>query len=91
MIVYAVTFTQMYAERSADRIKSGSGKLVQFWLAAGETVTAKDPLPAEAILLGTTGKFVFLYSVPRKATYIVPIENLARLVIPAERRRRTVR
>lgn len=78
---YAFVFIEMYATRITDRIKEGHGREVRIELASGA------PPPSPALLLGTTSKFVFLYVPPAKQTHIIPIENVARLVVaePKER------
>ena len=41
----------------------------------------------QPVLLGTTGKFLFLYYPSRKATEIVPIDNTAVLTVDSRRRK----
>lgn len=79
VLIYAFVFIQMYAERVADRIKAGHGREIRVELIAG------PPLTSRALLLGTTAKFVFVYLPAEKRTYILPIENIARLIVSAER------
>ena len=81
VLIYAVLFTQLYAERVADRIKEGHGREVQVELASGARFASRT------LLLGTTSKFVFLYLPMEKKTHVVPIENLSRLVVSAEKSR----
>ena len=81
VVVYAILFTQFYAEREANRIKDGKGKRVSLLRNDG---IASDEQP---ILLGTTGKFIFLYFPSRKATEIVPVESTVALTVDSRRRR----
>jgi hypothetical protein len=82
IVVYAILFTQLYAAREVSRIKSGkSGHRVSFMRTDG-IVSDEQP-----ILLGTTGKFIFLYSRTRKATEIVPIDNTAAITVDSRRRK----
>ena len=82
VVVYAILFTQLYAAAEVKRIKSGkSGHRVSFMRADG-IVSDEQP-----ILLGTTGKFIFLYSRSRKTTEIVPIDNTAAITVDSRRRK----
>lgn len=81
VLIYAFVFIEIYAVRVTDRIKEGHGREVHIELASGA------PPRSPALLLGTTAKFVFLYVPASKQTHIIPIENVARLVVaePKER------
>ena len=81
VLVYAIVFTQVYAERGANRIKAGKGKRVSVLRTDG---IMPDEQP---ILLGTTGKFILLYFPSRKATEIIPVESTVALTIDSRRRR----
>ncbi len=81
VLVYATFFIQMYAERVTDRIKAGHGREVQVELTSGARFSSRT------LLLGTTSKFVFLYLPAEKKTHVIPIENLSRLVVSAEKKR----
>jgi hypothetical protein len=85
VLVYATVFTQLYAERVTDRIKAGHGREVQVELANGA------PFTSRTLLLGTTAKYVFLYLPAEKKTHVIPIENVSRLVVSAEKRSSTSR
>jgi hypothetical protein len=78
-VIYAFLFIQLYAERVTDRIKAGQGREVRVELASGA------PPPSPALLLGTTAKFVFVYLPAEKQTQIIPIDNVARLVVSSEK------
>ena len=81
VLAYAIVFTQLYADRAANRIKEGKGRRVAVSRTDG---ISSDEQP---ILLGATGKFVFLYFPDRKATEIVPVENTVALTVDSRRRR----
>ena len=81
ILVYASALTQVYALQEANRIRDGKGKRVTFLRNDG-IVSDEQP-----ILLGTTGKFLFLYFPSRKATEIVPVENTVALTVDSRRRK----
>jgi hypothetical protein len=81
IIVYVVLFSELYAFAEAKRMHEGKGQRVAFLRNDG---IASDEQP---ILLGTTGKFIFLYYPSRKATEIVPIDNTTALTIDSRRRK----
>ena len=81
VVIYAVMFTRMYAERVADDIKRGGGRRVEVELVNGASGPAELP-----VLLGTTAKFVFLYYPIARRTHVVPAENIARIVVKSTRR-----
>ena len=85
VLVYAIVFTQLYAERVADRIKAGHGREVRVELANG------TPFTSRTLLLGTTAKYVFLYLPAEKQTHVVPIESVLRLVVSAQKPSRSRR
>lgn len=80
VLVYAVFFIQLYAERVTDRIKAGHGREVRVELASGA------PFSSRTLLLGTTSKYVFLYLPVEKKTHVIPIDNVSRLVVSSEKR-----
>ena len=81
VVVYAVVFTQLYAQREANRIKKGNGRRVSFIRNDG-IKTDDNP-----ILLGTTAKFLFFYSPGTRTTEIVPIDATTALTVDSRRRR----
>ena len=81
VVIYAVMFTMLYAERVAKAIKRGEGRRVQIELVNGPSAPGELP-----ILLGTTAKFVFLYYPSVRRTHVVPTENVARIVVNSTRR-----
>jgi len=85
IVVYVVLFSELYAFSEAKRMHDGKGHRVAFLRSDG---IASDEQP---ILLGTTGKFIFLYYPSRKATEIVPIENTTALTVDSRRRAERVR
>lgn len=81
VVVYAIVFTQLYAQWESGRVKSGKGRRVAFVRNDG-VISDEQP-----ILLGTTGKFLFLYYPSRKATEIVPIDNATVLTVDSRRQK----
>jgi hypothetical protein len=80
--VYAILFTQLYAFNEARRIKAGKAGHKMAFMRTDGIVSDEQP-----VLLGTTGKFLFLYYPSRKATEIVPIDNAAVLTVDSRRRK----
>ncbi|HEX6575864.1 MAG TPA: hypothetical protein VF042_12920 [Gemmatimonadaceae bacterium] len=81
VLVYVVLFTELYSFAEAKRVYDGKGQRVSFLRSDG---IASDEQP---ILLGTTGKFIFLYYPSRKATEIIPIDNMTALTVDSRRRK----
>lgn len=80
--IYFFLFALKYGERVATSIKAGQGKQVRVELAsspARDTAAAAEA--PEALLLGKTTAFIFLYYPSERRTHIVPIENIARIVV----------
>ena len=82
IVVYAVVFTQVYAELIALRIKKGYGSRVTVYRNNVAAPTGERP-----ILLGTTTRFFFLYYVSRGRTEIVPVDNVALVTVDSRMRR----
>ena len=81
ILVYITLFNELYAFAEAKRMHDGKGRRVSFLRNDG---ISPDERP---ILLGTTSKFVFFYYPSRKATEIVPIDNLTALTVDSRRRK----
>ena len=86
VLLYGTLFTQFFAENVADRIKAGRGQRVGVDL---RDAAARAGAPSEALLIGTTTRFVMLYDPADSLTYIVPLETLSKLTISAKREVRT--
>ena len=84
VVIYAILFTQLYAERVANNMKAGHGRPVNVQLISPGDVSPSDT----TLLLGTTGKFVFLYSPRSNLTHIIPFDNVASISVVAKKRRR---
>lgn len=83
-LVWALAFSLHYANYVSDRIRDGGGRKVHAQLVS-EGLGGK-PWPATQPRLVTgTSKFVFLYFPELAEMRIVPVENIAQLVV--ERRR----
>jgi hypothetical protein len=83
VVIYAILFTQLYALRVADNIKAGRGRVVRVEMIVPGTVPTTDT----TLLIGTTGKFVFLYDARANQTRIIPFENVSSISVVAKRKR----
>ena len=88
VLLYGALFTQFFAEHVADDIKAGRGKRMTLVLRDAATGAGA---PSEALLIGTTTRFVMLYDPADSLTYIVPLETLSKLTVSARREVRTTR
>jgi hypothetical protein len=82
VVIYFLLFILQYTEYVADRLKAGIGKEVRVELASGPPIP-----PGRSLLLGTTGRFVFLYYPVEGATRVIPVENVAQITVTPPRRR----
>lgn len=83
--LWSFAFTGNYANFIADRIRDGLGRRVEIHLSHDA-----PPIPElieKPILIGTTNRFVFLHYPENRATHIVPMEMVSRLVIVRKSRR----
>ena len=76
-ILMVLTFIFAYANRQANETLAGTGKFV-------DVSFAETADPATAILLGTTGQFVFLYDAGAKRVNIHPIESIHTISFQAD-------
>ena len=83
VVIYAILFTQLYALRVADNIKAGRGRVVKVEMIVPGSIPTTDT----TLLVGTTGKFVFLYNPRSNQTRIVPFDNVSSISVVAKRRR----
>jgi len=84
VVMYALVFTQLYAKREAQAIKRGRGTEVRVQFTS-EAAGALGEAPLDALLLGTTGRYLFLYFPAERRTDVVPVDNVARLLVRADR------
>jgi hypothetical protein len=85
IVIYFFLFVLWYAEWKAGFVKRGQGNRVGVTLQA----TPAGGMPAgPALLLGKTSGFIFLYYVSERRTHVIPLENLARIVIEREVKQR---
>jgi hypothetical protein len=80
VVATAALLTQNHATRRSSKVMAGVGRRVSFERADGVKF-GEEPL-----LLGSTGKFFFLYYPDRKVTEIVPVENTALMTVDAHTR-----
>lgn len=83
VIVYASLFTELYAAGVSARIKSGNGRRAHVAVQNGPA------LPDSLMLIGTTTQYTFLYAPAERRTHIVPVENIASIVVESRRPRRS--
>lgn len=82
-VVWATAASLHYATSVARDFRAGAGRKVQVALLSGVAPLATDTVPQ--LLLGTTQKFIFLYNPSRQTTSVIPIGNVARILV--ERRK----
>jgi hypothetical protein len=86
VVMYAFIFTAFYAMGVARAAKRPDAPKVRVEVAA--SVGASGPTSQVATMVGTTGKFLFLYFPERDSTHVVPFENVLQVVTQARRERR---
>jgi hypothetical protein len=74
-ILASAIITKMHADSRADRVRAGAGRHVAFTRNDGVSY-GEQPL-----LLGSTGKFFFLFYEKRRVAEIVPVENTALMTV----------
>jgi hypothetical protein len=74
VIVYFVLFTVLFSKLEARQIYRGGGRKVVITVAA-------NPAPLRGTLLGTTGKYVFLFVPADTSTHVIPLEGMAEMVV----------
>lgn len=85
--VYAVVFVMIYSQWRAAVIRDGDFRKVTVEFKT-DSPRADGALRAEGLaLLGTTGRFVFLYDPAARRSEVVPLDAIARLVWDARTRR----
>lgn len=82
--LYAYAFSLVSSGYLANRVRAGSAQVVEVQLGAGEYLGQDGSVPFRATLLGTTTSFVFLYDQASRGVTIVPVENLASLLVHSE-------
>ena len=80
VFTYAVLFTQLYAFRVARQIRSGRGRIVRVIPTGAPQATM-----IQGVLIGTTSKYLFLYDSDRVMTRVLPVENIAEVMISRRR------
>lgn len=79
--IYFLLFALLYAEWKAGFIKRGIGNRVAVTL---QTMPVGGMPAGPAILLGKTSAFIFVYYRSERRTHVIPLDNLARLVVEQE-------
>ena len=83
VVMYAFVFTAFYAKGVARAAKRLDAPKVRVEVAAG----ASGPTSQVATMVGTTGKFLFLYFPERDSTHVVPFDNVLQVVTQARSER----
>lgn len=82
--LYAYAFSLVSSGYLADRVRAGEATVVEVRLGSGDQPGMNASGPFRATLLGTTTSFVFLYDGSTRVVTIVPVENLASLMMGPE-------
>lgn len=82
-LLYAYLFLNLYGDWKSEQIKTGSGKQVTVELANEVDGAAAGKRLDGVMLLGTSNKFLFIYDLDARRAYIIPNENISRLIITA--------
>lgn len=74
-IAMVLMFLNLYAGVQADKVLAGEGRTIRVKL-------ADDGRTTSALLLGTTGQFLFLYQPDSRTVRIHPHENVSEIRLP---------
>jgi hypothetical protein len=86
VVLYAFVFTAYYARSVAVAAKRPDARRVRVELVS--EAGAAGPSSRVATMVGTTSKFLFLYSPERDSTYAIPFDNVLQVVTQARPERR---
>ena len=78
VVVYFALFTIKYAEFVASRLRAGKGRPVRVELAPADSSRTRY---VGGTLLGTTAKFVFVYTHADSGTHAIPIESIIEMQV----------
>jgi hypothetical protein len=87
VVIYAVVFTLYYGLHHGRRLLDGGGRRVRVQLVTGALGTSPDKPP---VLVGSTARYLFLYSPEQDSTYAVSADNVAFLALKPRPRRPTL-
>ena len=79
MVLYSFLFITLYADWKANRIKAGDGIQVYVHMTTEAEAGMAEQAGKTLILLGSTSRYVFLYSPTDDQSFIIPAENIATL------------
>lgn len=80
---YSVMFIWVYSSNRAEAIRAGDGEKIRVEVVAGHN--ARPPVESPTLMLGSSTRFVFVYRPNERVTEIIPNENIARIVISADK------
>lgn len=82
IVSYFTAMTMGYAMVTAHRIRTGNYKKVDVQLITDATPPGHDARKSPpTVLMGTTGKYLFLYSPDAQTTQILPVSSVLRLTV----------
>ena len=84
---YSVMFIWVYSSNRAEAIRKGEGNTIQVEVVEGQRLRPRADTPT--LVLGTSSRFVFLYRPQAGVTEIIPLENIARIVIDSDEGQQT--
>ena len=79
VMLWSIAFSATYAKRVVRQIRTGKAKTVRVEPSAGAPIVGP--------LIGTTARFVFVFDRAALKTHVVPVENIARIVLDSPPRR----
>jgi hypothetical protein len=80
LVLWSTAFTAEYAKWVSNRIRDGHRQSVTIQTTSARTIAGP--------LIGTTGKFLFVYDAATKQTRIVTVDNIEQIVIQPRKKRR---
>ena len=84
-IGYSVMFIWVYSYNRAEALREGEGDTIRVEVVEGQR--RRPSVDTPTLILGTSSRFVFLYRPGVGVTEIIPLENIARIVIDSDEAR----
>jgi hypothetical protein len=79
-LLWSIAFAAEYAKWVSNRIRDGQRQNITVQTTSAKTIAGP--------LIGTTGKFLFVYDAATKETRIVTVDNIEQIVIQPRKKRR---
>ena len=80
-LAYAWLFAELHSERLYQAVESGDWPSAEVQFQSGTYLGRDATMPFEALVLGATSTAIFLYDADTDRATVVPLENVAALVI----------